>query len=54
MPITLSEGLVNILSANRGTATIAVKKDNITAVQFHPEKSGIFGLKILEDWINVD
>jgi glutamine amidotransferase len=29
----------------------AVQKDNITAVQFHPEKSGDFGLKILEDWL---
>jgi glutamine amidotransferase len=29
----------------------AIQKDNITAVQFHPEKSGDFGMKILEDWI---
>lgn len=29
----------------------SVKSKNITAVQFHPEKSGKFGLKILEDWL---
>lgn len=28
----------------------AVKKDNVTGLQFHPEKSGKTGLKILEDF----
>jgi len=27
-----------------------IKEDNITAVQFHPEKSGIPGLEFLERW----
>ncbi len=29
----------------------AIKKDNIFATQFHPEKSGEFGLKILKRWL---
>lgn len=29
----------------------AVKKDNITAFQFHPEKSGDYGMSLLEKWI---
>lgn len=29
----------------------AIRKKNITAVQFHPEKSGSFGLRFLKDWI---
>ena len=28
----------------------AVKKDNLTGFQFHPEKSGAYGLKIYENW----
>ena len=33
------------------TITAAVKKDNITGLQFHPEKSGEVGLAILSDFI---
>ena len=29
----------------------AIKKENVVAVQFHPEKSGDFGMEILEDWL---
>jgi imidazole glycerol-phosphate synthase subunit HisF len=29
-----------------------IRKDNITAYQFHPEKSGELGLSLLKDWIN--
>jgi glutamine amidotransferase len=30
----------------------AVQKDNITAFQFHPEKSGAFGMSLLERWLD--
>jgi imidazole glycerol phosphate synthase glutamine amidotransferase subunit len=29
----------------------AVEKGNLAAVQFHPEKSGAVGLKLLENWV---
>ena len=29
-----------------------IQKDNFTAMQFHPEKSGKVGEKILKDWLN--
>lgn len=32
--------------------TAAIKKDNVTGLQFHPEKSGEKGLQILEKFIN--
>lgn len=31
--------------------TVAVKKDNVFATQFHPEKSGKFGLEMLKKWL---
>lgn len=30
----------------------AVKKENVTAFQFHPEKSGSFGMTLLQKWVN--
>lgn len=33
------------------TFCAAVKKDNITAFQFHPEKSGEYGMMLLKRWI---
>jgi imidazole glycerol-phosphate synthase subunit HisH len=34
------------------TVTAAIARDNLTAVQFHPEKSADTGLKILSNFIN--
>lgn len=35
------------------TIDASVEKDNLFACQFHPEKSGRWGLKILENFLNV-
>jgi glutamine amidotransferase len=39
------------IAAKRITAT--VEKDNVYGVQFHPEKSGLTGLRIIENFIEI-
>ncbi len=34
------------------TFCAAIQKDNITAFQFHPEKSGEYGMRLLKRWLN--
>lgn len=45
------KGIVESTSDYYAKFTAAIKKDNILAVQFHPEKSGKFGLEILKKWL---
>jgi len=42
----------SLISCNYGYEfTAAVKKDNVYGVQFHPEKSHKFGMKLLENFV---
>lgn len=36
-----------------GTVTAAVQRDNVFATQFHPEKSGPVGVKIIQNFVNL-
>jgi glutamine amidotransferase len=46
------ESLVTCSSNYFGEFCAAVKFNNITAVQFHPEKSGEFGTQFIKEWLN--
>lgn len=45
---------VNAATVTHGsqTVTAAIAKDNLVAMQFHPEKSSVIGLKILSNFVN--
>ena len=45
--------LLSSYSHNGIQITAAVQKDNVTGVQFHPEKSDKAGLKVIENFINL-
>lgn len=45
------ENIISVLTDYNGDFCSAVTKGKITAVQFHPEKSGEFGLDILRRWL---
>ena len=36
-----------------GTITAAVQRGNVYATQFHPEKSGLVGIKIIENFVDI-
>jgi imidazole glycerol-phosphate synthase subunit HisH len=48
-----TDPLVNAATVTHGsqTVTAAIAKDNLVAMQFHPEKSSTLGLKILENFV---
>ena len=48
-----SENLLAYAEYENLRVTAAVRKDNVMGFQFHPEKSGDSGLKILESFINI-
>lgn len=46
------EKLVTAWTTYGGVVTAAVAKDNVQAVQFHPEKSGDVGLAVLKNFVD--
>ncbi len=51
-PVPKDKDIIESTSDYYANFTAAVKKDNVFATQFHPEKSGKFGLEILRKWLN--
>mgnify|MGYP001561550390 FL=1 len=51
-PMPRDKGIIESTSDYYIKFAAAVKKDNIFATQFHPEKSGKFGQEILRKWLN--
>lgn len=48
--VPIDEGIISTQTDYGSLFTSAVWKDNLFGLQFHPEKSGRFGLKILENF----
>ncbi|MBI2971334.1 MAG: imidazole glycerol phosphate synthase subunit HisH [Candidatus Aenigmarchaeota archaeon] len=53
-PLPEDKGIVAATSDYGIPFASAVKRGNIMATQFHPEKSGAFGLEILARWLDAD
>ena len=47
-----SSAIVSHVANYYGEFCAAVRSDNITAVQFHPEKSAQFGQEFLKEWLH--
>jgi glutamine amidotransferase len=47
-----SQEIINYTANYHGEFCAAVKSKNISAVQFHPEKSGEFGKHLLKEWLD--
>lgn len=45
------ESVIDAVCDYGGTVTVAIRKDNIFATQFHPEKSQDYGLKVLLNFL---
>ena len=45
-------GAINTLSDYEGNFVSAVETELISAVQFHPEKSGTAGLSLIKNWVS--
>lgn len=43
---------INTITNYEGEFISAVESENISAVQFHPEKSGQAGLDLLKNWVS--
>ena len=48
--ITMEDNIVSSIINYNGEISTSIEKDNIYGVQFHPEKSQIHGLKILDNF----
>ena len=46
------ENIVSAYTDYNGKFCAAIQKDNVTAVQFHPEKSAEAGLQFFKNWLN--
>jgi len=49
-PVPVDPDLITATAEYGGEITAAVGRENVAAVQFHPEKSGAVGLKILDNF----